>query len=81
MLTDFQILFKINPPVASVAVRSKAVVLSLLIHCLFLLPLFVGDLCLILVLLCIFAVLPSIHLEWEESWLLHFYCLPDFCDG
>ena len=30
------------PPVASVAVRSKAVVLLRLIHCLFLFPLFVG---------------------------------------
>ena len=35
-----------------VAVRSKAVVLLLLSHCLLLLPLFVGVLCFILVLLC-----------------------------
>ena len=38
-------------PVASAAVHSKAVVLLLLIYCLLLLPLFVGVLCLVLVLL------------------------------
>ena len=37
-------------PVASTAVRSKVVVLLLLIYCLLLLPLFVGALCLVLVL-------------------------------
>ena len=36
---------------AYVAARSKAVVLLLLIHCLLLIPLFVGVLCLVLVLL------------------------------
>ena len=36
---------------ASAAVHSKAVVLLLMIHCLLLLPLFLGFLCLVLVLL------------------------------
>ena len=40
------------PLLASVAVRSQAVVLLLLIHCLLLLLLYVGVLCLVLVLLC-----------------------------
>ena len=41
------------PPVASAGVRSKAVLLSLLIHCLLLLPWFVAFyLCLILVWVC-----------------------------
>ena len=35
-----------KPPMTQAAVRSKAVVLSLLIHCLLLLPLSVGILCL-----------------------------------
>ena len=35
------------------AVRSRAVVLLLLIHCVMFLPLFVGVLCLVIVLLCI----------------------------
>ena len=39
------------PQVASAAHRSKAVVLVLLVHCLLLLPLFVGVLCLLLFLL------------------------------
>ena len=42
----------LSPPMASATVRSKAVVLLLLINCLFLLPLFVGWLCLVLVLQC-----------------------------
>ena len=45
----------LSPPppaaVAKAAVRSRSVVLLLLIHCLLLLPLFVGVLCLVLVLL------------------------------
>ena len=41
----------LSPSVASAAVRSKAVVLLLLIYCLLLLPLFVGVLCLVFVLL------------------------------
>ena len=44
--------YSFKHPVAYAAVRSKAVVLLLLIHCLLLLPLFVGVLCLVLVLLC-----------------------------
>ena len=52
------------------AVHSKAVVLLLLIRCLLLPPLFVGVLCLILVLLCstlvsYFSVLGN-HLDGEE---------------
>ena len=39
-------------PVTSAAVRSKVVVLLLLITCLLLLPLFVESLCLVLVVLC-----------------------------
>ena len=35
------------------AVRSKAVVLLLFIHCLFLLPFFVGFKCMVFVLICI----------------------------
>ena len=42
----------LSPPVAQAAVRPKVVGLLLLIHCLLLLPLFVGVLCLVLVLLC-----------------------------
>ena len=38
--------------VAWAAVHSKAVILLLLIHCLLLVPLFTGVLCLVLVLLC-----------------------------
>ena len=41
-----------HPPVANVAVRFKTVALLLMIYCLMLLPLFVGVLCLVLVLLC-----------------------------
>ena len=61
-------------------VRSKAVVL-LLIYCLLFLSLFVGVLCLFLVLPCstlivLFLVLQSSW--WErESWLLNINCLPD----
>ena len=39
-------------PVALAAVPSKGMVLSILIHCLLLIPLFVRVLCLVLVLLC-----------------------------
>ena len=40
-----------KPPVASAAVRSKAVIMLLLVYCLLLLPLFVMALCLVIVLL------------------------------
>ena len=40
------------PSVTSATVHSKVVVLLLQIHCLLLLPLFVGILCLVLVLSC-----------------------------
>ena len=58
-LTTAVLLTKIWPlkyicptPLALAAVRSKAVVLLLLIHSSLLLPLFVGVLCLVLVLMC-----------------------------
>ena len=46
----------LSPPVASTAVGSKAVVMLLLIHCLLLLPLCVGFLCLVISVFC-YAVL------------------------
>ena len=42
----------LRPLVASAAVRSKASILLLRIHCLLLLPLFVGVMFLVLILLC-----------------------------
>ena len=68
------------PPVALTAFCSKAVVLFLLIHCLLLLPLLVGVLCLVLGFvmqyLVSFLVLQSSY--WgRESWLLYFFCLTD----
>ena len=42
----------LSPPVTQAAVRSKVVVLSLLIYCLRYLPLFVGVLCLYMYLFC-----------------------------
>ena len=53
----------------------------LLIHCLLLLPLFVGALCLVLVLLfstlCPSSVALQSPLWGKESWLLYFNCVPD----
>ena len=64
------------PPTGGLgAVRSKAEVLLLLVHCLLLLPLFVGVLCLVLDLLS-FLVLQS-SCRGRESWLLYFNCLHD----
>ena len=48
----------LSPSVTSAAVRSTGAVL-LLVHCLLLLPLFVGDLCLALVLYAAFSVVSS----------------------
>ena len=70
-----------RPPVVA-AVCSMAVVLLLLIHCLLFLLLFVGVLCLVLVLLCStlsfrlssFAI---ILMGRERARLLCFKCLPD----
>ena len=51
MLGTSKIHLSIPTPMAKAAVRSKVVVLLLLIHCLLLLPLFLEVLCLVLVLL------------------------------
>ena len=66
----------LSPQVASAAVNSKTSVLLLLIHCLLLLPMFVGVLCLVQYLVS-FLVLHSSHLKWElVAWLwLSSWCL------
>ena len=58
----------VNSPVASTAVRSKSVVLLLLIHCLFLLPLFVGVLSFwfLFVMQYLMSFLVCNHLDEEE---------------
>ena len=58
-----------------------AVALLLLIHCLMLLPLFVGTVCFILVLIMHYSHVVSflvLQSSWRgrESWLLDFNCLP-----
>ena len=56
------------------AVRSKVVVLLMLIYCLMYFPLFVGVLCLSL--FC--YALPCVHSSFAiESWLLCYHCLTD----
>ena len=69
----------LSPLLALTAVRSKAVVLLLMIYCLLLLPLFVGALCLVRVLLLSTSSHSSfaiILMGKRESWLLYFNCLP-----
>ena len=62
----------LSPLIVLAAVRSKAVALLLLIHCLLLLTLFVGVLCLILVLLynTYGPFFSFIIISLMESWLL-----------
>ena len=55
-------------------VRSKTVVLLLLNHCLLLLQLFVGSLCLVLVLLCS-TQCPFYFCNLDEE--IYFNCLPN----
>ena len=63
-----------KPQVDLTAVRSKVMVLLLLMHCLLLLPLFVGDLCLSLFFNKVLFCNP---LAEQESRLLYYNCLPD----
>ena len=66
----------LSPLVAEAAVRSKAVVLLLLICCLMCFPLGVGVLCLSLFCCALLCVLSSFEIILK-SWLLCFYCLTD----
>ena len=68
----------LSTPVASPAVHSKAVVLLLYIHCLFLLLLFVGVKCSVFVLFEHYFVsfLDLQASRWgRESWLLYLCCV------
>ena len=66
-----------SPTEAAVVVRSKAVVMSLLIHYLLLFPLCVGMLCFILVFMwCLVSFLVLKSSSWgRESWLIYLHCL------
>ena len=70
-----------SPPVAKAAVRSKAVVLLLLIYCLLLFPLFVGVLYLVLVLLfsflcpSSFAIIEMVKKELVALLYLSSWCI------
>ena len=67
-----------SPPVALAAVRSKAVVLLLLIRCLLLLTL-CGSVIVLCFVVHYFVSIPVLQSsQWgRESWLLCFICLAD----
>ena len=70
----------LNPTVAWPAVRSKTVVLLLLIHCFMYLPLFVGFCVWSLFRYAILSILSSFlrsSRRGRESWLLCFNCIFD----
>ena len=67
----------LKPPVALAAVRSKALVLLLLIRCLLLLPLWDSVIVLCFVVRYFVSILVLQSSRWgRESWLLCFVCLP-----
>ena len=63
---------------ASVAVHTKAVLLLLIIHCLFQLPLFRVRSLFCYAVLCVHSSFAIILLGEKDNWLLYLYGLIDF---